>query len=317
MSLLTPSTSYKPFQYPWAMELAEKHEKIHWIHQEIDFSSDVKDWQQNLEEGEKNLLHQILKLFTQSDVQVGQNYIDNLLPKFKNNEIRNMLLSFASREGIHQRAYAALIETLNLPDSDFEAFLEFNQMVNKIEFMKDNDTTTQSGIALSLVKNIFTEGVSLFGSFVMLLNFQRHGKLLGMNTIVRWSILDENEHCEGLIRLFREYCEEHPRVITDDFKKKIYEMARTIYKLESKFIDLAYKLGGSDNLEKSEVKEYMKYLIDRRLITMGLKGNYRVKVNPIPWLEEIIGSPIHENFFETQVTDYQKGGMEGSWDKAW
>lgn len=188
MSILESSKTYKPFKYPFAMKEAEDHERIHWIHQEVDLSPDVKDWQNNLTPEQKNLFHQIMKLFTQSDVQVANNYIEFLLPTFKNNEIRNMLLSFAAREGIHQRAYAALVETLNLPDSDFEAFLDYTQMFDKIEFWKQNDTHTVTGKCLALVKNIFAEGVSLFGSFVMLLNFQRQGLMLGTNTLVRMEL---------------------------------------------------------------------------------------------------------------------------------
>ena len=190
--LLEYSKTYKPFYYDWAVEYADSHEKMHWIHQEVDLSNDVKDWQHNLTPAEKNLFHQIMKLFTQSDAQVAQNYIDYLLPVFKNNEIRQMLVSFAAREGVHQRAYAAILETLNLPDTDFEAFLDYTEMFDKIEFWKLNDTHTLSGKALALTKNIFAEGVSLFGSFIMLLNFQRNEKMLGTNVINRWSILDEN-----------------------------------------------------------------------------------------------------------------------------
>lgn len=315
--LFAYSKSYKPFKYPWAMQLAEKHESIHWIHQEIDFSPDVKDWHKNLNENEKNLIHQILRLFTQSDAQVGTNYADFIIPRFRNNEIRNMLYSFVAREGIHQRAYAALNETLNLPDTDFEAFLEYKEMNEKIEFWKDCDTKTLHGLGLAICKNVFAEGVSLFASFVMLLNFQRFGKMMGMCTVNKWSILDESEHCIGLIKLFRTYVEEHPRIVTEEFKEDIRNIAKTTYKLESKFIDLAYEMGEIEGLPKEDVKQYIKYIIDRRLIELGIKGVYRVKDNPLPWIDEIVSAPIFENFFETKVTDYSKGGMSGTWEEAW
>jgi len=315
--LLEYSKSYKPFNYPWAMMLAEKHESIHWIHQEADLASDVKDWQKKLTEPEKNLVHQILRLFTQSDARVGTNYADFLIPKFKNNEIRNMLFSFAAREGIHQRAYAALNETLNLPDTDFEAFLEYKEMNEKIEFWSDCDIRSQSGLTLALCKNIFAEGVSLFGSFVMLLNFQRFGKMLGMNSLIRWSLLDESEHVIGLIKLFHTFVDEHPRVVTDELKDEIRTIAKTTYRMEAKFIDLAYEMGDVEGLDKDDVKQYIKYMVDRRLIELGIKGVYRVKENPLPWVDELVSAPVFENFFETKVTDYSKFGMSGTWMDAW
>jgi ribonucleoside-diphosphate reductase beta chain len=90
-------------------------------------------------------------------------------------------------------------------------------------------------------------------------------------------------------------------------------MARTIVKLEDKVIDLAYKAGSVDGLEKAEVKTYIRYLADRRLIQMGLKGNFKVKENPLPWVEELTSGDSMSNFFEKTVTDYSKSGMTGEW----
>ncbi|MEY8702536.1 ribonucleotide-diphosphate reductase subunit beta, partial [Francisella philomiragia] len=125
-SLTTFSKTYKPFSYPWAVDLTVKHEKAHWIEDEIDLSEDVTDWKNGkITKVEKEYITNILRLFTQSDVAVGQNYYDQFIPAFKNNEVRNMLGSFAAREGIHQRAYALLNDTLGLPDSEYHAFLEY------------------------------------------------------------------------------------------------------------------------------------------------------------------------------------------------
>lgn len=317
MSLMKYNQTYRPFFHEWAMQKASEHENIHWHEGEADLSEDVKDWQNNLEPHEKNLIHQILRLFTQSDAQVGQNYIDFLLPTFKNNEVRNMLLSFAAREGIHQRAYALLNDTINLPESDYQAFLEYEEMEEKIEFMASNDTSSNHYVALALAKAVLNEGVSLFGAFAMLLNFQRFNRMKGMCTIVRWSILDESEHVDGLSRLFRELLAEYPELVTDELKKSIYDMARKVYSLEEKFVDLAFEMGDVRGLTAQEVKDYIKYLLDRRLIQLGLKGNFGVKNNPLPWFDELMSGAVHENFFETRVTEYQTVGMSGSWDECY
>lgn len=182
------SETYRPFKHEWAMKLAVEHEDNHWHEGEANLESDVADWQRNLTPEEKNLIHQILRLFTQSDVQVGGNYCEHYIPYFKNNEIRNMLLSFAAREGIHQRAYALLNDTINLPESDYRAFLDYEEMADKMEYMGEMDMSSPFSVGLALAKTVFSEGVSLFGAFAMLLNFQRHKKMMGMCEIVRWSI---------------------------------------------------------------------------------------------------------------------------------
>jgi len=312
------SKTFKPFQYPWAVEITKRHEKVHWIEDELDLSEDVTDWKNGkMSKIEKEYVTNILRLFTQSDVAVGQNYYDQFIPKFKNNEIRNMLGSFAGREGVHQRAYALLNETLGLPDSEYHAFLEYKEMVDKIDFMTDSSISSQRGLGLALAKSVFNEGVALFASFVMLLNFQRVGKMKGMGKVVEWSIRDESIHVEGNSKLFRQYCIEFPRIVGDKFKSEIYEMSRVAVELEDKFIDLAYNMGNIEGLTAEEVKTYIKYITDRRLLQLGLKPNFGVKENPLPWLEWVLNGADHTNFFENRVTEYEVAGLTGSWDSVY
>jgi len=316
--LTVASETYKPFYYSWAVDLTVRHEKAHWIEDEIDLGEDVSDWKTNkVTPIEKDYITNILRLFTQSDVAVGQNYYDQFIPKFKNNEIRNMLGSFANREGVHQRAYALLNDTLGLPDSEYHAFLEYKEMTDKIEFMQKADITTQRGLALALAKSVFNEGVALFASFVMLLNFQRVGKMKGMGKVVEWSIRDESMHVEGNSRLFKAFVAEHPKLVDNEFKKEIYVMAKNVVKLEDKFIQLAYAMGEIEGLTMEEVKTYIRYITDRRLLQLGLKTTFKVKNNPLPWLEWILNGADHTNFFENRVTEYEVAGLTGSWDSAY
>ena len=314
MSLLEESKVYKPFKYPWAVEYAVSHEKVHWGEWEAKLQEDVAQWQGGkLNAREKHHITQILKLFTQSDVQVGTNYLDHYIPKFKNNEIRAMLTSFANREFVHQRSYALLNDTLGLPESEFSAFREYQAMADKVEYMADIDTHSVSGTAKSIARSVMNEGMSLFSAFAMLLNYQRFGKMRGMCEIVEWSIRDESMHCEGMVKLFREFCDEHPRIVTDDFKKDIYDMFRGAVALEDKVIDNAYEMGQVEGVSAEEIKQYIRYLADRRLIMLGLKGNWKIKKNPLSWLDWIINGAGHKNFFEGTVTDYNANGMVGEW----
>lgn len=314
MSLLEQSKTYRPFLYPWAVELTKKHEEIHWVEDEAELSEDVQDWKTKLTTEEKDFITQVLRLFTQSDVQVGENYHEMMIPRFKNNEVRNMLSSFANREGVHQRAYALLNDTLGLPDEEFHSFLEYSEMADKLDFMSQGNINTQTGLALVLAQSVFNEGMSLFASFVMLLNFQRFGKMKGMGTIVEWSIRDETMHVQGNAKLFREFCEEHPRVVNDELKSKIYEMSKNAVRLEDNFIDLAFN-GSAEiqGLTKQEVKDYIRHIADRRLLQLGMKPVFKQKDNPLPWLDWVLNGASHDNFFEKRVTEYSVNGMEGDW----
>ena len=311
--LLEESLAYKPFVYPWAVELTKKHEEIHWIEDEVELSEDVQDWKTKLTDEEKDFITQILRLFTQSDVQVGHNYHELLIPRIRNNEARNMLSSFANREGVHQRAYALLNDTLGLPEEDFHKFLEYKEMADKIEFMGSGEINTQTGLALALAQSVFNEGMSVFASFVMLLNFQRFGKMKGMGTVVEWSIRDESLHVQGNAKLFRTFCEEHPRIVNDELKSKIYQMAKDAVALEDRFIKLAFKNYDVQGLSKEDVKQYIRHIADRRLLQLGLKPKYKAKDNPLPWLDWVLNGASHDNFFEKRVTEYSVVGMEGDW----
>lgn len=314
MSLLEPNVAYKPFKYPWAVNYAIDHERIHWGEWEAKLQDDVTQWKGNkLSESEKNHITQILRLFTQTDVAVGTNYIENYLPKFKNNEIRAMLSSFVNREFVHQRSYALLNDTLGLPEDEFSAFTGIKAMADKLEFMADIDVNTQSGLALAVARSVLNEGMSLFSAFAMLLNYQRYGKMKGMCEIVEWSIRDESMHCEGMAKLFRQFCDEHPRIVTDEFKANIYQMFRDAIKLEDKVIEIAFEMGDVQGLTAKEVKQYIRYIADRRLIQLGLKANWHVKENPLDWLDWIINGDSFKNFFEGTVTDYSSDNMTGNW----
>jgi ribonucleoside-diphosphate reductase beta chain len=94
-------------------------------------------------------------------------------------------------------------------------------------------------------------------------------------------------------------------------------MATKMVALEDKFIDLAFSMGDMENLSSEDVKHYIRYIADRRLISMGLKGIFKVKKNPLLWVEGMINSPIHTNFFENKSTDYSKGSLSGTWKDVW
>lgn len=314
MPLLEASKTYKPFNYPWAVDAAVAHEKVHWGEWEAKLNEDLIQWKTGrITKDQKENITQILRLFTQSDVTVGTNYLEYYIPKFKNNEIRAMLTSFANREFVHQRAYALLNDTLGMDESEYSIYLEVEAMRDKIEFMGDIDVHSQTGLALSLVRSVINEGVSLFSAFAMLLNYQRFGKMRGMSEIVEWSVRDESTHCDGMVKLFRTFCEEHSKIVTDEFKAQIYQMFRDAIALEDKVIDVSFGNCEIEGLTAAEVKQYIRYIADRRLIQLGMKANWRVKDNPLPWLEWVVNGDSFKNFFEGTVTDYSAAGMSGEW----
>ena len=309
---------FKPFSYPWAYDAWLKHEQSHWIHTEVPMLEDVKDWKKRLTSEEKTFLTNIFRFFTQGDIDVAGGYVNNYLPYFPQPEIRMMLCGFAAREALHVAAYSHLIETLGMPESTYNEFMQYEEMKAKHDFFaqiagQDAQTIAQQIAAFSA----FTEGMQLFSSFIMLLNFPRHGKMKGMGQIITWSIVDETMHAQSMIKMFRTFIEENRDIWNDELKSEIYKIAEKMVELEDKFIDLAFSIGPMEGLNGDDVKRYIRYIADRRLISLGLKGIFKVKKNPLPWVEEMVNAPIHTNFFENRATDYAKGALTGSWEDVW
>jgi ribonucleoside-diphosphate reductase beta chain len=320
LKLTDERNNFKPFHYPWAYDSWLKHEQSHWMHTEVPMLEDVKDWKNKLTDQEKQFLTHIFRFFTQGDVDVAGGYVKNYLPYFPQPEVRMMLAGFAAREALHIAAYSHLIETLGMPESTYNEFLQYQEMKDKHDYVLN--LSSQSGDAATTATHIavfsaFTEGMQLFSSFIMLLNFPRHGKMKGMGQIVTWSIVDETMHAESMIKLFRTYVEENRDIWNDDLKGRIYTIAEKMVELEDKFIDLAFSLGPMEDLNAEDVKRYIRYIADRRLISLGLKGIFKVKKNPLLWVEEMINAPTHTNFFENRATDYAKGALSGNWEDVW
>ena len=320
MKLTDERTYFKPFQYPWAYNAWLKHEQSHWLHTEVPMLEDVKDWKSRLTDSERTFLTNIFRFFTQGDIDVAGGYVNNYLPYFPQPEVRMMLAGFAAREALHVAAYSHLIETLGMPESTYNEFLEYEAMRDKHEYFMDmsNSNGTRESIATNIAAfSAFTEGMQLFSSFIMLLNFPRHGKMKGMGQIVTWSIVDETQHCESMIKLFRTYVEENLDIWNDNLKGQIYTIATKMVELEDKFIDLAFAMGAMEDLSSEDVKQYIRYIADRRLIGLGMKGIFKVKKNPLLWVEEMINAPTHTNFFENRATDYARGALSGNWQDVW
>ena len=304
MSLFEKRTHYKPFEYTWAFEAYDSHQKMHWLPSEVPLHEDVRDWNERLTAEEKNLIGQILKFFTQGDVDIAQAYLDKYIPKFKPPEIRMMLSAIATSEAI------------GLPDSEYKAFQEYKEMSDKHTYLFESKGKGIEGLAREIACfSAFGEGLQLFASFAMLLNFSRFGRMKGMCQIVTWSIRDETHHVESMIKLFHALIKENPNIWTEKFKASIYQTCRDMVDLEDKFIDLAFAQGGIRGLKSDEVKQYIRYIADRRLLQLSLKPNYGVKQNPLGWLDWVLNGVEHANFFENRATEYNKGSITGNlWD---
>ena len=323
MSVFKESQSYKPFTYSWAAEAAQRHAiDMFWDIHQINLQDDIQQYFSKTglktatvsHEQNKAILDKTLCLFTEMDRTVGAGYTE-LLPLIKNNEIRNMLMTFAAREVTHQRAYALAAETFGFSSSDWTAFAEYKEMVDKLDAMSENvipeGARDELRATIKLTQILLGEGIGLFGAFGTLLNQKRHGILNGFNDINEWSLKDEQEHVLNNIKVVEVMRNDLTEAELSVLKQVTLQFAERFKEAEFKYLDLVFELGGAEGLSLDEMKGYILYLQMLRLLQLGYAKLVDVPENPLPWMEWLLGANKHSNFFEKKVTEYVHKELPG------
>lgn len=339
-NLLKANKVYKPMAYPDAFKHWEDHDKMVWHWDEVPLADDVINFNK-ADESERTFITQLLRLFTQNDVEVGDGY-DTLLRIFKPTEVKMMLRSNSDRESTHVAAYANFTEVLGFDDSFYSEFLDVPIMKDKIDYIEKAKVKKyedyeqehkdlflfggwtkepkedyidrrykQDIIRMMAVYATATEGISLFAQFAMLLKYQTENKYKGLGTLVEWSIKDEEQHVKSNSWLLRTFIKENQDVFTDEVKFDVYEAVRQIVAKEEALVDYL----NPPHMDKEVVKTYIRYIADQRLKLIGFKPNWNIVSNPLPFMEEITGVTM-TNFFEGKATEYTKGALTGDWDKV-
>ena len=317
---------FKPFEYPiYYTEGWLKQAQAFWLHTEIPMQGDVKDWNERLTPAEKNLVGNILLGFAQTECAVSDYWTNMVTDWFPKHEIRQMAMMFGSQETIHATAYSYLNETLGL--DDFSAFLHEPAVAEKFELLTSTtakwtheDLATnpkarqEVGRSLAIF-SAFAEGVSLYSSFAVLYSFQMRNLLKGIGQQMKWSVRDESLHSKMGCQLFRHMCEEYPTLL-DECKESIEEASRLIVQLETNFIDMIFEQGDLENLEKEDLKEFIKARTNTKLQELGYEPIHKfdkTKAEKLEWFYHLTGGLTHTDFFAVRPTDYSKANEGEDW----
>lgn len=312
------------FRYPQFWDYYKAHDRMHWTADEINLSQDIQDFKKASSE-EKEFITNVMRLFTQNEVQVGYGY-SALLRIFKPMEVQAMLANFNAREYTHIENYSLFTETIGLPDSVYSEFIDIPVMFNKAEYLEkakvkkyeeykgmhmsntDIDKAYRSDVARMLaVYAGGAEWVTLMAQFAALLKYQFEGKYPGLCTIVEFSIKEETMHGLGNCDLFRTFIEENPDIWTDALKFDIYEAMREMVAYEHALIDYL----NPPHMPNSDLKRYAEYRADIALKELGMKPNWDTTINPLPYMDDVVGVQLTD-FFSGSVTEYTKS-VQGSW----
>ena len=228
-----------------------------------------------------------------------------------------MATTFSAFESIHAVGYSYLEESLGI--QNYKSFLEEPTAKAKIDRLMNVKGKSKEDIAMSLaIFSAFNEGVNLFSSFAVLLNFSRFNKLKGVGQIIAFSIADELLHSKAGIELFKILVSEHPEILTDKFKDSIYEAARLTIELEDNFLEQAFKLGDIEGLTLADMKNFIRNKCNEKLVEMGFAKNWKninkESLDRMQWFDVLSNSNLgHQDFFSGRPSTYSKGLQ--NWDE--
>ncbi len=310
MSLLIERLSFKPFQYQWAFDAWFKQQNAHWLHTEISMQKDITDWNENLDDKEKNVIGNILKGFTQTETIVGDYWSRYVGKWFPVPEIKMMAMTFGAFETIHAVAYSYLNDTLGL--TDFEAFLEDEATMKKLSSLMeiDENDTSLENIARSLALfSACAEGIQLYSSFAVMFSFRLKNMMTGVGQQMLYSIRDESHHSESGCQLFRTLISENPHIWTDELKKSIYDGVDLAIKNEFHYIDKIFELGDLETINKAQLKNFIKDRGNRKLKELMLKTVYEVDQKlllEMEWFYLATSGEQQTDFFANRESQYSK-----------
>ena len=322
MGLFDERIAYKPFEYPeYYTEGWLKQAQAFWLHTEIPMSGDVKDWNEKLNEKEKNLVGNILLGFAQTECAVSDYWTQKVVGWFPKHEIQQMAMMFGSQETIHAVAYSYLNETLGL--EDYEAFLHEPATAERFDNLVAYDGNNSVGIGKSLaVFSAFAEGVSLYSAFAVLYSFQLRNLLKGIGQQMKWSVRDESLHSKMGCKLFRDMCSENNQLL-NLCQKDIVKAAETMVALETKYIKKMFEMGDIEGISANDLTHFIKKRANEKLVELGYTnlGNHftydKDAAANLDWFYHLTGGVTHTDFFAIRPTDYSKAGEGEDFEDIW
>jgi ribonucleoside-diphosphate reductase beta chain len=311
-----------PMKHKFAWEFYENGNANHWLPTEISMQKDVEQWKANdvLSEDERQAFKTILGFFSTADSIAANNIVIAMYKHISSPECRMYLLRQSYEEAIHTHAYQHIVESLGLDEGEiFNMYREVDEIYNKDTFVlgfnegifdKDFKTGTFKNDQLFLenlaVFCLVLEGIFFYSSFAVMFGLQRQNKMVGSAEQIQYIMRDESQHLNFGIELINTIKKEQPELWNDDLKERIINIIKEAVVLEYTYAQKVFPTG-IVGLNSANFKQYIEYIADRRLESVGLPTQYGCE-NPFPWMSEAIDLNKEKNFFETRVTEYKTGG---------
>jgi ribonucleoside-diphosphate reductase beta chain len=290
-----------PIQHKDIWQMYKKAEASFWTAEEIDLSTDIRDWEKKLNDDERHFIKHVLAFFAASDGIVNENLAVNFLNEVQYPEARCFYGFQIMIENIHSETYYLLIETyiqdtlerMNL----FHALETIPCVAKKGEWALR--WISKGGFAERLIAFAAVEGIFFSGSFCSIFWLKKRGLMPGLSFANELISRDEGLHCDFACLIYSQLVHKLPEEVV----KQIINDAVSI---EKEFVlqALPVKLIGMNG---DLMCQYIEFVADRLLNALGYSKIYQEQ-NPFDFME-LISLQGKTNFFEKRVSEYQKSGV--------
>ncbi|QFR42399.1 ribonucleotide-diphosphate reductase subunit beta [Sulfurimonas sp. CVO] len=300
-------------KYQWAYNLWEMMLNNTWFPKEVDMTRDVSDYKQ-ITQMEKDAYDKALAQLIFMDSLQTNNIMDNINPFVTAPEINLILVRQAFEEALHSQSYAVMVDSISANSKEiYDLWRKDMMLKNKNDSIaKVYEELAKNPSDQNFVKACFAnqilEGIYFYSGFTYIYTLARSGKMLGSAQMIRFIQRDEVTHLVLFQNLINSLKKERPELFTQELKNEVIEMFKQAVALEvawGKYITGGQILGLTDDI----IEQYIKYLADDRLASVGFAKLYNV-ANPIKWVDDF--SKFNDqktNFFEGTVANYSKGSL--------
>jgi ribonucleoside-diphosphate reductase beta chain len=302
-----------PLKHAWARDVWKVMLANTWMAQEIDLSRDVKQYKE-LTDAERLMYDRDLAFLSNLDGIQFNNLTLNIGSHITSPEVSMCISRQSWEEANHVDAYSTMIEAVSLnPMELYTMFARDNVLADKNEYIMKQSAILSNeysaeNFALAVVANIILEGVYFYSGFLGFYTLAKMGKMLGSTDMIRLIQRDEEVHLHLFVQMFKTLQIERPELFTSAFYEKTAVLFDEAAKLETRWGSYIIE-GGVLGLTESIIKQYIQYLVDKRLALIGLPALYQVK-NPVPWVEKFATvNGVEQNFFEAKVSSYSLGTL--------
>lgn len=303
-----------PFKYHWAWQKYLDGSANHWMPQEINMTRDLEQWvaENLLSEDERRMVNRTFGFFSVADTMVANNLVQTIYNNISAPEVRQYLLRQMVEEGIHAHSYQYIIQSLRMDEGEsFNMYREVPSIATKMSWalkvserlakLRINEWTTDNILADFIeglaVYYCVIEGVFFYCGFAQVLGLGRRNLLPNTAEQIAYILRDESAHASFGIDLINTIRAENPSVWTQALQQRILNKFMEGYLLECDYIQDTIP-NGIIGMNYALHSQYLRFILNRRCIQIGLQPMFDEEPNPYPWMSEMMDLRKESNFFE-------------------